>query len=132
MPAYGHSCLPAAESSQDLIFHRPCATIAVLFSVRTIILGQNTLKQFVVKESALLLGLLFLGFIIMPIAIYWVGQDVLGEFGGHGYADFFGSLSAKIRSGDLVAWFFVLSPYLAWQTLRLTLFAWRATGKASS
>jgi len=78
-----------------------------------------------------LLGLLFLGFVIMPIAIYWVGQDVLGEFGGHGYADFFGSLSAKIRSGDHVAWFFVLSPYLAWQTLRLTLFAWRATGKDS-
>ncbi len=72
-----------------------------------------------------MLGLLFLGFVIMPVAIYWVGQLVLGQFGGHGYADFFGNLSAKIRGGEPVAWFFVLSPYLAWQILRLMLFAWR-------
>lgn len=69
--------------------------------------------------------MLFLGFVIMPIAIYWVGQNVLGEFGGYGYADFYGNLSAKIRGRDPVAWFFVLSPYLIWQVLRLTSFAWR-------
>jgi len=112
-----------------LIFHKPCATIAVPFSAQTNLLGQNARIQFVLKESALLLGLVFLGFVIMPIAIYWVGQNVLGEFGGYGYSDFFGSLSAKIRSGDHVAWFFVLSPYLAWQVLRLTFFALRATRK---
>ena len=86
-------------------------------------------KQVVLKESALFLGMFFLGFVLVPVAIYWVGQDVLGEFGGHGYADFFGSLSAKIRTGDATAWFFVLSPYLAWQILRLTVFAWHATSK---
>jgi len=96
------------------------------------ILGQSTLKQLALKEAALFLGLLFLGFVIMPIAIYLVGQDVLGDFGGYGYADFFGTLSAKIRSGDPVAWFFVLSPYLAWQILRLTLFAWRAAAKPAA
>ena len=84
-------------------------------------------KQFVLRESAIFLVLLFLGFVIVPIAIYSVGQNVLGEFGGHGYADFFGTLSARIRNGDLIAWFFVLSPYLVWQVLRLTLFAWRAS-----
>ncbi len=82
-------------------------------------------KRIALKESALFFGLLFLGFVIVPIAIYIVGQRVLGEFGGHGYADFFGTLSAQIRAGDPVAWFFVLAPYLAWQLLRLTLFAWR-------
>ena len=92
-------------------------------------MSQYPLKQIALRESALLLGLLFLGFVLVPIAIYVVGQDVLGEFGGHGYADFFGSLSEKIRSGDATAWFFVLAPYLAWQTLRLTLFAWRAMNK---
>lgn len=96
------------------------------------VLGQTTLQQLVLKEAALFLGLLFLGFVIMPIAIYWVGQDVLGEFGGYGYADFFGTLSAKIRSRDPVAWFFVLSPYLAWQVLRLTLFAWRAAARSAA
>ena len=90
-------------------------------------MAQGTLKQTALKEAALLFGLLFLGFVIMPIAIYWIGPRVLGEFGGYGYSDFFGGLSARIRSGDLVAWFFVLSPYLIWQILRITLFAFRAS-----
>jgi hypothetical protein len=92
----------------------------------TATLSQYPLKRVALRESTLLLGLLFLGFVLVPIAIYLVGPGVLGEFGGHGYADFFGSLSARIRSGDATAWLFVLSPYLAWQTLRLTLFARRA------
>jgi len=90
-------------------------------------MAQGTLKQIALKETALLLGLLFLGFVIMPIAIYWIGPRVLGEFGGYGYSEFFGGLSARIRGGDLVAWFFVLSPYLVWQILRMTLFAFRAS-----
>jgi hypothetical protein len=94
-------------------------------------MGQMPLKQLAIRELALFLGLLFLGLVIMPIAIYWVGQNVLGEFAGYGFADFFGELSANIRGGDLTAWFFVLSPYLVWQVLRLTLVAWRASGKAA-
>ena len=68
----------------------------------------------------------------MPIAIYWVGQNVFGEYGGQGYSDFFGTLSTKIRGGEFVAWLFVLSPYLAWQLLRLTSFAWRRLNPAIS
>jgi hypothetical protein len=89
--------------------------------------NQSELKQIARKELALFLVLLFVGFVLAPIAIYLIGQDILGDFGGHGYGDFFGTLSTKIRSGDTTAWFFVLSPYLVWQTLRLTVFAWRAT-----
>jgi len=88
---------------------------------------QNNLKQTALNELALFLGLLFIGFVLVPIAIFYVGQNLLGQFGGYGYGDFFGTLSARIRSGDLLAWFFVLSPYLVWQTLRLTLYAWRRT-----
>ena len=90
-------------------------------------MNQGTFKQTALKETALLIGLLFIGFVIMPIAIYWIGPRVLGEFGGYGYSDFFGGLSARIRGGDLVAWLFVLSPYLVWQILRITLFAFRAS-----
>jgi len=90
-------------------------------------MAQGTFKQTALQEAALLFGLLFLGLVIMPIAIYWIGPHVLGEFGGYGYSDFFGGLSARIRSGDFVAWLFVLSPYLVWQILRITLFAFRAS-----
>ena len=85
----------------------------------------NTLK----KEGALFAVLLFVGFVLLPIAIWLVGKAVFGAYGGTGYADFFGNLSGKIRGGDLVAWFLVLSPYLVWQCLRLTALGWRSVGK---
>ncbi len=91
-------------------------------------MSQRPLKQIILKETALFVGLLFLGFIVVPVAIYLIGPRVIGEFGGHGYAEFFGELSGKIRSGNLTAWFFVLAPWLAWQVLRLTAYAWRKTG----
>ena len=87
---------------------------------------QGTFRQRLTREVALFVGLLFVGFVIVPIALYWIGPHVLGEFGGNGYTDFFGDLSARVRSGDLAAWFFILAPYLALQTLRLTWHAWRA------
>ncbi len=87
------------------------------------------IRRLVRKEVALLTGLLFFGIVLMPIAIYMIGQAVFGSYGGHGYGDFFGTLSAKLRTGDLVAWFLVASPYLGWQCLRLMAFAWRATRK---
>ena len=89
----------------------------------------KSLKQIAQKEAALFFGLLFCGFVLMPIAIYVVGQEVFGDYGGYGYADFFGTLSAKIRSGEPVAWFLILSPYLAWQILRLTLLGWRSASR---
>ena len=53
--------------------------------------------------------------------------SVFGEYGGNGYGEFFSSLSGKIRSGDRVSWFLVLSPYLAILTIRLTAWGWRRT-----
>ncbi len=81
------------------------------------------------KELLLLSLLLFFGLVLMPIAIYVVGDAVFGEYGGYGYRDFFGTLSGKLRHGDRVAWFLVLSPYLVWQVFRLMAFAWRHAGK---
>lgn len=87
------------------------------------------IRQLATKEIALFTGLLFLGLVIMPILIYFVGQSVFGTYGGVGYGDFFGTLSDKVRNGDIVAWFLILSPYLGWQCLRLMAFAWRISGR---
>ena len=92
-------------------------------------MSQRPVKQILLKETALFVGLLFFGFVIVPMVAYWLGPRLIGEFGGHGYSEFFGELSGKVRSGDLTAWFFVLSPWLAWQVLRLTVYAWRKTGQ---
>lgn len=92
---------------------------------------QSRLKKTVRKEVGLFAGLLFFGLVLMPIVIYVVGQRIFGAYGGQGFGDFFGTLSGKIRAGDGVAWFMVLSPYLVWQCLRLTALAWRLSGKST-
>lgn len=85
--------------------------------------------QFLKKEAAVFAVLLFVGLVILPIAVWFVGKAVFGAYGGTGYAEFFGTLSGKIRNGDPVAWFLVLSPWLVWQIVRLMFLGWRATSK---
>jgi hypothetical protein len=89
--------------------------------------NPSALAKIVRKEAGLFVGFLFLGFVMMPVAIYFVGQGIFGDYGGNGYREFFAGLSGRIRSGDGVAWFLVLSPYLGWQSVRLMLFGWRLT-----
>lgn len=81
------------------------------------------------KELALLAGFLLLGIVVLPAAVYFVGQAIFGEYGGQSYGQFFGDLAGRIRSGEGAAWFLVLSPYLGWQTLRLIALGWRLTAK---
>ena len=91
---------------------------------------ERSIKQIVTNEAALFLGLFFVGFAILPVAIYFVGNAVFGAFEGNGYNEFFSSLSGRIRSGDRAAWFLVASPYLAIMTLRLMAWGWRGTARA--
>ena len=93
--------------------------------------NPRSLQRILKKELGLLAVLLFFGLVLMPIAIFVVGQSIFGAYGGQGYVDFFGTLSAKIRGGDTVAWFLVLSPYLIWQCLRLMFMAWRSAGRTA-
>jgi hypothetical protein len=88
-----------------------------------------TRSRLLKKEAALLLVMLFFGIVLLPIAIWVVGDFVFGAYGGSGYGDFFSSLSGKLRSGNGVAWFLVFSPWLALQVVRLALVAWRYAGK---
>lgn len=89
-------------------------------------------RQRLLLELALFLGLLFLGLVLLPVAIFVVGGEVFGDYGGHGFGDFFSTLSGRIRNGETVAWFLILSPYLAWQVLRFTALAWRRTARKKS
>lgn len=89
----------------------------------------KALKQVIQKEVALLAVLLFFGLVLMPIGIFLIGDAVFGSYGGRGYGEFFATISEKIRSGDRVAWFLVLAPYLVWQSLRLMASVWRLLGR---
>lgn len=93
---------------------------------------QYSFSRTVKKELALFLGLLFFGLVLLPIAIFLVGQQVFGEYGGAGFTGFFNALGGSIRDGNWVAWFLILAPYLAWQTVRLTALLWRIAGKTQA
>ena len=73
--------------------------------------------------------MLFVGLVLLPVLVWFVGKAVFGAYGGHGFAEFFGALSGRFRSGDLGAWFLVLSPWLALQIIRLAAAGWRFAGK---
>lgn len=77
----------------------------------------------------LLVGLLFVGLVLLPIAVWFVGSVVFGAYEGDGYMAFFGTLSGKVRNGDLDAWFLVLSPWLVAQCVRLMALGWRKSKK---
>jgi hypothetical protein len=85
-------------------------------------------KMTVKKESLLFLSLLLTGVFVLPAAIYLVGRAMFGEYGGTGFPAFYGMLQSELWSGEPSVWFLILSPYLVWQLLRLTLHAFRRSG----
>jgi hypothetical protein len=87
----------------------------------------DSLKKTAAKESAVFLGLLFFGLLILPFAIYIVGKSVFGEYGGTGFSAFYGTLNSAIWDGEPAVLFLVLSPYLIWQLTRLTIRGFRLT-----
>lgn len=91
--------------------------------------ASSSLRHRITRETALFVSLFFAGFVLLPIAVWMVGDALFGDYGGAGYQGFFSLLSAKIREGDGVAWFLVLSPYLGVSVLRLMRWAWRRAGK---
>jgi hypothetical protein len=90
----------------------------------------NNLKRNASKELAVFLALLFVGLVILPLSVYIVGRSLFGEYAGMGFSDFYGMLHSEMRSGAPAVWFLILSPYLAWQSLRLTVFGFRRAGKS--
>lgn len=87
------------------------------------------LKKTLQREAALFLGLLFVGFVLLPVAVWLVGSAMFGDYGGGGFSAFFGVISAKVRALDGVAWFFILSPYLGVSILRAMGWGWRRAAK---
>ena len=53
------------------------------------------------REIGLFVGLLFVGLVLMPIAIYAVGQGIFGEYGGHGYGHLLENILPDFRSRGL-------------------------------
>ena len=93
--------------------------------------GQRTFRDLFVRELALFAVLFLVGLILLPLAVYLVGQFVFGDYGGGAFGSFHGALRAELGAGNPAAWFLVLSPYVVWQLLRLTVLGFRYAGRAA-
>lgn len=83
------------------------------------------MKDIVRKEFILFLVLLLTGLLILPAVIYVVGKAVFGAYDANGFITFYGMLHSEFRAGVPVVWFLMFSPYIIWQSMRLTLWAFR-------
>lgn len=86
----------------------------------------------VVRELLLFIVLGAIGIVTLPLAVFYVGNEVFGAYGGDGFGHFFGSILARLARGDRFAWLLVLSPYLVLQLFRMLAIAWRLTGPAEN
>lgn len=90
---------------------------------------QGELKAKFLKELATVAILFLVGLVVLPIAIYLVGNALFGGYDDGGFATFYGALHADLRDGAFPVWFLVLSPYLVWQLLRLTVWGYRQSSR---
>ncbi len=81
-----------------------------------------TLSKRFKKELALASTLIAGGLLLLPLAVYWVGQQIVGDYESEaGLWGLVTSIWADFFSLDLSAWLLVLSPYLTIQLVRLAL-----------
>jgi hypothetical protein len=69
-----------------------------------------------------------LGFFILPLAIYWVGRELIGSYSTDASAGALAlaeSIWVDLLRFRLAAWALVLAPYGLVQLLRVTLRLWR-------
>lgn len=87
--------------------------------------ADRSLKDRIMKETAVIGGLILAGLLVLPALIYFVGRSVFGEYGGGDFSDFYVRLHQDLRSGEPATVFLMLSPCILWLLLRLSLWLFR-------
>ena len=78
------------------------------------------------RELILAAVMLAIGLVPVPIAVYFVGQTVVGAYEGDGgVLGLLGQIGSDLVALRLAAWILVLSPYLIVQLLRALTLGWR-------
>jgi len=87
--------------------------------------SRNSFKHTLRRESVTLLLLILVGVLFLPLAIYLVGAEIFGEYVRGGFGSFYREIHSDLREGQPVVIFLLISPYLVWQLLRLSFYAFR-------
>lgn len=84
------------------------------------------------REVILLSALLAFGVLVLPFAVYFVGQRIFGEYeAGANALSFAVDLWAALARGDWAAWVLVASPCLVTQALRAARGLMRRRGRVT-
>lgn len=85
--------------------------------------SQAGLPSWLRRELILAAILIGVGVLLLPLAIYFTGQALLGPYSadGHGPLRLYADILGDLVDGALPAWILVLSPWLGVQALRLAL-----------
>lgn len=79
-----------------------------------------SLSKALKKELVLASTLIAFGLLVLPFAVFWVGQRVVGDYeSAAGLWGLLTSIWTDFFSLDLSAWLLVLSPYATIQLVRL-------------
>lgn len=77
------------------------------------------------RELSIAAGLLAFGLIVLPFAIYVVGQRLLGDYAGAGALGLAESVWADLLALEPLTWLLVVTPYVVVQVVRLVRRVWR-------
>ncbi|MCW5570984.1 MAG: hypothetical protein KIT78_07790 [Steroidobacteraceae bacterium] len=87
--------------------------------------SQSTLA----RESWLLLVLLSVGVIVLPVAVYVSGHELLGPYARGGFFRFWGDFFLGLARGGLPWWLLAIGPYALVMSCRVARFAWRRSAR---
>jgi hypothetical protein len=87
--------------------------------------GRKSVAGVLRQELAIFALLALVGVLLLPLMIYLVGAEIFGDYAGIGFGDFYRDIHSDLRQGRPVVVFLLMSPYLVWQLLRLSLYVFR-------
>jgi hypothetical protein len=78
------------------------------------------------RELVLTVIALIVGFVLMPILIFFAGSALLGRYEGASVGRLFSSIYEGFRAGSPASWIVLLGPYALLLTFRALRLWWRA------
>ena len=78
------------------------------------------------RELLLTAIALTVGFVLMPVLIFFAGSALLGRYEGAGVGRLFSSIYQGFRAGSPASWIVLLGPYGLLLTFRALRLWWRA------
>jgi hypothetical protein len=78
------------------------------------------------RELLLTAIALALGFVLMPVLIFFAGSALLGRYEGASVGRLFSTIYEGFRTGSPASWIVLLGPYALWLIFRALRLWWRA------